>query len=254
MPNNRATQNDRQGEYSASDPRHPSSVRALFGKIASRYDLINDLQSLGLHRYWKARLLRLITPLRGETALDLCCGTGDLALALAKKGTHTVGLDFSLPMLAIAHRRGQRAALETTPRWLQGDSLTLPFEAETFDLVTIAYGLRNLADLQQGLKEIRRVLKPSGRLATLDFGKPQNRLWRGAYFAYLRCGVPLLGRCFAGDAAAYAYILRSLKQYPSQQVVADLLHEVGFHRIRIVDLVKGTMAAHYAVKRPEQKP
>ncbi len=260
-----------------------TKVKALFGRIAPRYDLINDLQSFGLHRYWKHRLVKLATPRPRERALDLCCGTGDLAFALARRGIEAFGLDFSPQMLAIARAKSGRppkfnenqpsaaqgaqstlSAAPTviagelqdpisqpvvrTPYFIQGEALQLPFRADSFDIVTVGYGLRNLARWETGLREMQRVIKPGGRMLILDFGKPDNRFWRGLYFGYLRFFVPLLGLLFCGDAAAYSYILESLKNYPAQHGVTAKMQELGLRQIRIINLLGGVMSINCGYK------
>jgi demethylmenaquinone methyltransferase/2-methoxy-6-polyprenyl-1,4-benzoquinol methylase len=226
--------------------RRADQVRALFRTIARRYDLINDLQSLGLHRRWKRRLVALAQLGPGQRALDVCCGTGDVALALARTGAQVTGLDFSPEMLAVARRRAQTS--NAPVEFVQGDALALPFADATFDAVTISYGLRNLADFAAGLAEMARVLRPGGRLVVLDFGKPARRGWRAVYFAYLRVAVPLFGWVFAGRADAYAYILESLRHYPDQAGVAELLQRQGLERVRVIELLGGAMVLHRAEK------
>jgi demethylmenaquinone methyltransferase/2-methoxy-6-polyprenyl-1,4-benzoquinol methylase len=235
-------------------------VKDLFTRIAPRYDLINDLQSFGLHRYWKNKLVNLARPAAMDKALDLCCGTGDLAFLMAQRGARVLGVDFSERMLEVALNRNQRARRfdgdstgESTPRqvqaaphFVQGDALRLPVPDKSFDIVTMAYGLRNLADIKAGLGEMRRVMKPGGRLLVLDFGKPDNAIWRGVYFGYLRIFVPLLGRIFVGSASAYAYILESLRHYPAQRGVAAQMTELGLANVRIINLLGGVMSINYA--------
>lgn len=218
-------------------------VSALFARIAPRYDLINDLQSFGLHRLWKRRAIALGAVRPGERALDVCCGTGDLAFALARAGARVTGLDFSAPMLEVARRRAGRAG---PVEFLQGDALRLPFADATFDVLTVGYGLRNLADWRAGLDEMIRVARPGARLLALDFGKPDNALWRGLYFTYLRLFVPLLGLTVCGDAHAYAYILESLKHYPAQRGVEAHLREKGLAGVRTVNLLGGVMSINFA--------
>ena len=188
--------------YEPGDQR-AARVTDLFAQVAPRYDLINDLQSFGLHRSWKKRLLLLGAPQPGERVLDLCCGTGDIALASAARGAEVLGLDFSAPMLAIAQRRSGKiiGPVGTRPvGWLQADAENLPLADDSFDLVTVGYGLRNLSSWERGLAGMFRVARPGGRLLVLDFGKPENRLWRGIYFFYLKSVVPLFGRVFCGAA------------------------------------------------------
>ena len=168
-----------EGYYEPGEQR-AAKVRDLFGAIAGRYDLLNDLQSFGLHRAWKRRLVRLAAMGPDRRALDVCCGTGDVALALAATGAEVVGVDFSEPMLSVAR---ERKPAEARVRFLQGDALNLPFADASFDAVTISYGLRNLADIPAGLRELWRVARPGGRVLVLDFGKPANRFWRALYFA-----------------------------------------------------------------------
>ena len=235
-----------------------AKVNDLFGLIASRYDLINDLQSFGLHRYWKRRVLKLANPKSGDRALDLCCGTGDLALGLARRGANVVGLDFSQQMLEEAKAKGRRKESKSSIyhpssfilHLICGDAQRLPFPDNSFNIVTVGYGLRNLAHWEGGLLEMLRVAKPGGRLVVLDFGKPENALWRSLYFGYLKLFVPPLGRLFCGNSAAYAYILESLKHYPAQLGVATKMRELGLANVRIVNLVGGAMSINYAEKQP----
>ncbi len=251
-----------------------AQVNDLFSAIASRYDLINDLQSLGLHRYWKRLLFRLARVQPQDRVLDLCCGTGDVARGLTPSGAKIIGLDFSAPMLAVARQwclrtksvRQPAATLgtQTMPGqshqpmvglqnrpsvlFVQGDALKMPFIDSQFDVVTISYGLRNLADLEAGLRETQRVAKPGGRVLVLDFGKPRNRIWRACYFAYLRWLVPWFGRLFCGDSATYAYILESLEHYPAQEGVAAIMRGLKFGNIRLINLLGGMMSINYGQK------
>jgi demethylmenaquinone methyltransferase/2-methoxy-6-polyprenyl-1,4-benzoquinol methylase len=247
-----------------------AKVHDLFSRIAPRYDLINDLQSFGLHRYWKRRVVRLARPQPGQRALDLCCGTGDLALALARRGARVVGLDFSEQMLEAAERRqsGIRSPVPASrlhasrithhasppPHFVRGDAQRIPFLDNSFDIVTVGYGLRNLANWEAGLREMRRVANPGGRLVVLDFGKPDNALWRALYFGYLKLFVPWLGRIFCGSAGAYAYILESLKQYPAQHAVAAKMRALGLANVRVVSLLGGAMSINYGEKRSDGAP
>jgi demethylmenaquinone methyltransferase/2-methoxy-6-polyprenyl-1,4-benzoquinol methylase len=247
--------------YDPGDQR-AAKVNHLFATIASRYDFINDLQSFGLHRRWKNRLVRLAKVAPGDRALDVCCGTGDIAQRLARAGAKVTGLDFSEPMLAVARQRsadrrghGSGPAIQEladsavrAPEFIQGDATKLPFEVNTFDIVSVGYGLRNLTSWETGLTEMLRVTRPGGRVLVLDFGKPDNALWRWLYFTYLRLFVPVLGLVFCGNASAYAYILESLKHYPAQNGVAAKMRELGMKNVRIVNLLGGVMSINYGEK------
>jgi ubiquinone/menaquinone biosynthesis methyltransferase len=223
-------------------------VADLFAAVAPRYDLINDLQSFGMHRLWKRRLLRLAAPRPGDRALDVCCGTGDVSFALAAAGADVTGFDFSQPMLDVAARRSAGGALPNPPRFLQGDALQLPFPDAAFSLVTISYGLRNLASFERGTAELVRVLQPGGRLLVLDFGKPDNALWRWLYFQHLRWVCPVFGRLFCGDADTHGYILDSLMAYPAQRGLDARLRELGFRDARIHQILGGAMSINAATK------
>ncbi len=239
-----------------------AKVQDLFAEIAPRYDRINDIQSFGLHRLWKRRLVRLARIRPDEPALDVCCGTGDIAFALACRGAMVTGLDFSEPMLAVARTRNRRGETglhsknkvddptQAGPalRFIQGDAERLPFPDDSFDVVTIGYGLRNLASWKTGLSEMQRVAKPGGRVLVLDFGKPDHPFWRAIYFGYLRFLVPGLGRVLCGNAEAYSYILESLRHYPAQQGVAGQMRALDMIQVRIVNLLGGMMSINYGEK------
>ncbi|HNQ73008.1 MAG TPA: ubiquinone/menaquinone biosynthesis methyltransferase [Verrucomicrobiota bacterium] len=229
--------------YQPGDAR-AAQVHRLFTTIAPHYDCLNDLQSLGLHRRWKRRLAGLARVRPGDRALDVCCGTGDLTFALARAGAVATGLDFNARMLAQAAAR-QAKSNGPAPVFVSGDAQQLPFANESFDVVTVGYGLRNLASWRAGLREMWRVARPGARLLVLDFGKPDNAFWRGLYFGYLRVGVPLLGLLSCGKPGAYAYILESLKHYPAQNGVAGCMRDLGLVNVRIENILGGAMSINY---------
>lgn len=222
-------------------------MRALFEDIAPRYDLLNDLLSLGLHRHWKRVVVTTLRPKPGERFVDLCCGTGDLALLLAeavRPGGEVVGLDAAAAPLALAEKRG--ADQPWLPvRWLQGDALATGLPGAWADGATMAYGLRNLADPAAGLRELRRVLRPNGRAAVLDFNRPDPsdpQAWRIASFqrAYLRrIVVPTAG--LAGLKEHYAYLEASLQGFPTGREQERLAREAGFTLARHRPMALGTM-------------
>jgi demethylmenaquinone methyltransferase/2-methoxy-6-polyprenyl-1,4-benzoquinol methylase len=230
--------------FYAPGEQRAAKVNDLFAAIARRYDLLNDLQSFGLHRRWKRRVAGLAAVKSGEHALDLCCGTGDISFALAQHGAETTGLDFSPQMLEVAEKK----KYGENPKFIQGDAEQIPFPDNSFDIVTVGYGLRNLASWERGLEEMYRVARPGARLIVLDFGKPPNALWRAVYFAHLRCSVPLMGWLFCGNAQAYAYILESLKNYPAQLAVAEKMRGLSLKNVRVINLLGGAMAINYGEK------
>ena len=228
-----------------------AKVQELFATLSGRYDLINDVQSLGLHRLWKRTLVRMAAPKPGESALDVCCGTGDIALGLHRQGAQVTGLDFCPPMLAIAQHRAARLSpslRRPPPRFVQGDAMELPFEENSFDIVTVGYGLRNLASWERGLQEMWRVSRQGGRLLVLDFGKPRNPIWRSIYSAYLQFFVPILGKVLCRDAAALGYIHASMQEYPAQSGIHHKLQALGCRRIAVRNIAGGAMSIHYALK------
>ena len=236
-------------EFYSPGEKRAAQVNRLFATIATRYDLINDVQSFGLHRWWKQQLVHLAEVQPGEQALDLCCGTGDIAFSLAKHGAQVTGMDFSEPMLKIAETRSDQARVAPeNPKFIRGDAQDTSLPDASFDIVTVGYGLRNLANIETGLREMIRVLKPGGRLLILDFGKPDNPLWRAFYFGYLRLCVPLFGLIFCGKASAYSYILESLIHFPAQRGVEAKMRELNLVNVRVKNPLGGAMGINYGEK------
>lgn len=192
-------------------------------------------------------MVKLAGAAPGVQALDLCCGTGDIAFSLAQRGAETTGLDFSPQMLEVAAARQKKRSQSPAgnPQFLQGDAQQLPFAEKSFDIVTIGYGLRNLTSWERGVDEMARVARPGARLIVLDFGRPANALWRAAYFTHLRLSVPLIGLLFCGNASAYAYILESLRHYPAQLAVAEKMRQLKLKNVRVINLLGGAMAINY---------
>jgi demethylmenaquinone methyltransferase/2-methoxy-6-polyprenyl-1,4-benzoquinol methylase len=230
-------------KYLSYDSQRAPKVREMFSRLAEKYDLINDIMSFGLHRRWKRETVALAS--EGRTVsrwLDLCCGTGDicfLAEAAASAGTRILGADFTLPMLAVARRRARADSRRSS--FVQADALRLPFGDGTFDVITVGYGLRNLADPEAGVAEMRRVLAPGGRAVILDFGKPENPIAASLYGAFLNTMMPAVGLLFHGDADTYLYIPASLERYPAQRGVTELMRRAGFANARYENRLLGTM-------------
>ena len=219
-------------------------VRRLFATIADRYDLITRVLSYGQDARWKQTLVAMANVTTGERALDLACGTGDIAFALTARGARTIGLDITHRMLQLASMRDAHARLIT------GDMTSLPFRSNAFDLVTTGYGLRNVPDLDAAIAEIARVLKPRGRLLSLDFNKPDSAVIRAIYLAYLTAAGATLGWLLHRDPDTYRYIPASIRRYPGARGVADRMVARGFTNVRIVPLLFGLLTLHLA-ERPQ---
>ncbi len=231
-------------KYLSYDSERAPKVRAMFSRLAWRYDLVNDIMSFGMHRRWKRQTVSLALesarPDRPPRVLDLCCGSGDLCFLAEERATGpVVGVDFTLPMLVVARRR--RAEGRRRSQFVQADALALPFADGTFDVVTIGYGLRNIADLDAALREMRRVLAPGGRVVVLDFGKPDNAVAMALYRGFLRTMMPAVGWLFHGDPQTYLYIPESLERFPAQRGVERLMQSAGFTHVRYENRLLGTM-------------
>lgn len=220
-------------------------VRRLFGTIADRYDFITQFLSYGQDRRWKRRLLAMAEVQPSDRVLDLACGTGDILFEAAPRVAEAVGLDVTHRMLVLAARRQRQTSMSgARPTWVTGDMLALPFPDGHFSVVTTGYGLRNVPDLDQALREIRRVLTPTGRLLSLDFNRPENALVRVFYLAYLTIVGSVLGLALHGDPDTYRYIPESIRNYPGARRVAALIEAHGFERVRVSRVLGGLMAIH----------
>ena len=214
----------------------PDSVRTMFDRIAPVYDVMNRVMTGGLDVRWR-RLAAAAAVRKGDRVLDAACGTGDLAIADLKAGAESVtGLDFSEQMLERARKK--HAAIE----WIQGDMLALPFADETFDAATVGFGVRNVEDLELGLRELRRVLRPGGRLAILEITQPRGAL-KPFYSLWFDRVVPVLGKVLPGGDA-YTYLPASVKRFPTAERLADMLRDTGFVAVRFRLLGGSIVALH----------
>jgi ubiquinone/menaquinone biosynthesis methyltransferase len=215
-------------------------VRQLFATIADRYDLITAVLSYGQDAKWKRKLVSIADVRPGERALDLAAGTGDIAFAVAARGAKTIGLDITHRMLQLATARSSAASFVT------GDMINLPFRSSSFDLATTGYGLRNVPDLDAAIDEIARVLRPGGRMLSLDFNRPENAVVRSVYLAYLTVVGSTLGWVLHRDPDTYRYIPASIQRYPGARGVADRLAARGFDHVTVIPLLFGLMSLHLA--------
>jgi demethylmenaquinone methyltransferase / 2-methoxy-6-polyprenyl-1,4-benzoquinol methylase len=221
-------------------------VQGLFTTIADRYDLITRLLSFGRDAAWKARVLDLVRVQPGERVLDLACGTGDLTFGAANAGGRVIGLDFAARMLTRAKLREASDRRAGHIDWLLADMTKLPAKSNSVDVVTTGYGLRNVPDLTTALTEIHRVLKPGGRMCSLDFDRPEARWLRTIYLAYLDVVGAGLGWVLHRNPDTYRYIPASIRRYPGSRAVAAQMTSIGFSDVRHIPVLGGLMAIHVA--------
>ena len=221
-------------------------VRRLFSTIADRYDLITILLSFGLDRRWKARLAADADPRPGDRALDLACGTGDISFEIAERGARVIGLDITARMIEIA--RAKRRIGRARAVFLVGDMMSLPFPDGRFDVATVGYGIRNVPTIDIALGEIYRVLAPGGRVLSLDFNRPPNRMIRAVYLAYLTIVGSALGLVLHRDPDTYRYIPESIRRYPGAPGVAAAMRRLGFREVSYIPLLGGLMAINRGSK------
>lgn len=225
-------------------------VRGMFAEIAPRYDAVNRMLSGGIDVWWRRITVKRAAPPPTGAILDVCTGTGDLALAYAAKAgprVRVVGSDFCLPMLDRGVEKSRARGLPV--EWVEADAMDLPFPDEAFDLVTVAFGLRNIAETDRGLAEMARVCKPGGRLAILEFSLPGNPVIRSSYLWYFRNVLPRLGNAVARNHAdAYSYLNKSVEEFPSGKALADLIMAAGFERVDQIPLSFGIATLSIATK------
>ena len=228
-------------------------IRQMFSSIAPRYDLLNHLLSLNIDKSWRRRavsLMRINSIQQPSLWLDLCCGTGDLSLEMLRQGAHhIVSSDFSHPMLRLNLNKLRHRGGTPNISVVEADALTLPFPANTFDAVAIAFGLRNLESPESGLAEMRRVLKRGGRLVVLEFSKPTNALFNRLFQNYFFNVLPRVGAALSRHHDAYTYLPESVSQFPDQTRLAALFSSCEFEKIGYVNLTGGIAAIHWGEKK-----
>ena len=225
-------------------------VRGIFSRIANRYDLFNILASMGIDRLWRRKLVALsgITP--DSRVLDLCAGTGDVSFSIARlaRPAHITVTDFTPEMLAIAEKKGQGRPGPTAYSFELADAQSLQFADESFDVATVAFGVRNLTDRAANFSEARRVLKPGGRYLVLEFSRPPLAPWRALYHFYLYNVIPALGALLTHDRASFQYLNDSIRRFPDQETLAAELKAAGFSAVSYRNLTGGIVAIHVATK------
>lgn len=226
----------------ASLEKHPRDVAAMFDDVAGKYDLTNDVLSLGQDRLWRRAVVRAVAAVPGERVLDIAAGTGTSSEPFADAGVEVVPADFSLGMLAVGNRR--RPDLGFTA----ADAMRLPFADESFDAVTMSFGLRNVADTGAALREFLRVTRPGGRLVVCEFSHPVNAAFRKVYTEYLMRSLPAIARRVSSNPESYVYLAESIQAWPTQRELASALLGAGWSEVAWRNLTGGIVALHRAVK------
>lgn len=247
--------NTSSGSSSGSGSSSKEHVHALFENIAPKYDMMNDLLSFRRHKAWRKFTMRKMNVQPGQTALDLCCGTCDWTIALAKaSGTGQVtGLDFSQNMLDVGAVKVNGEGLDKQITLVQGNAMELPFADNSFDYVTIGFGLRNVPDYLQVLKEMERVVKPGGMVVCLELSKPMWQPFKGMYYLYFERMLPMIGKWVAKRFEEYKWLPDSLKLFPDANQLSELFRQAGLREVQAYPLTGGIAALHIGTKEKSQQ-
>lgn len=224
----------------------------MFGEIAERYDLLNRLLSAGVDQYWRRRTVKLVPPNGNGPILDVCTGTGDLALAYWRAGGKripVIGIDFTRPMLTVGQQKLREAGASKLVRLVEGDAQQVPFADDTFEIVCVAFGLRNVSDTDQGLREMVRVCRPGGRVAVLEFAMPRWWPLRSVYAWYFRHVLPRIGQTLARNRqAAYDYLPTSVEEFPQNEALVQRMQGAGLHHVCYHRFTLGIAVLYVGVK------
>ncbi|MCH2102838.1 MAG: bifunctional demethylmenaquinone methyltransferase/2-methoxy-6-polyprenyl-1,4-benzoquinol methylase UbiE [Planctomycetes bacterium] len=221
----------------------PTQVRSMFSRIAGIYDLLNRVLSLGIDQRWRRLTVRRAGELSGALVVDACCGTGDLSVEFARKGAQVIGVDFTREMVARAPRKLEDRPSSAT--FIHGDALCLPVPDHACDVASVAFGIRNVADPDEGLRELRRVLKPEGRVLVLEFTTPPGRVLGGLYKLYFTKVLPLIGRLLSRDREAYEYLPRTVLAWPNPEDFQQQMEAAGFQDCGYQLLTGGIACLHW---------
>jgi demethylmenaquinone methyltransferase/2-methoxy-6-polyprenyl-1,4-benzoquinol methylase len=221
-------------------------VQGVFSSVASKYDVMNDFMSLGIHRFWKDAMMDWLAPRGGQLLLDVAGGTGDISFRFLKRArnAHATVLDLTEPMLAEGRKRAATAGISGQLDWVVGDAMALPFEDQTFDVYTISFGIRNVTNPKKALAEAYRVLKPGGRIMVLEFSHIPNDLLQWCYDKYSFNVIPRLGQIIARDRSSYQYLVESIRNFPNQEKFLNLINEAGFENTKYRNLTMGVACLH----------
>ncbi|AWB45015.1 bifunctional demethylmenaquinone methyltransferase/2-methoxy-6-polyprenyl-1,4-benzoquinol methylase [Paenibacillus sp. CAA11] len=228
-------------------------VHEVFESIAPKYDRMNDILSFRRHKAWRKFTMDRMQMSKGDTAIDLCCGTCDWTISMAEaSGGEIVGLDFSENMLQVGRSKVTQRSLEGQISLVQGNAMELPFEDGKFDYATIGFGLRNVPDLRKVLSEMKRVVKPGGMVVCLELSKPTWQPFKGIYYFYFEKVLPRLGKLFAKRYEQYKWLPDSLVQFPGRDELAEIFREVGLEKVKAYPLTGGIAALHIGIKETQQ--
>lgn len=221
-------------------------VHGVFTRVASKYDIMNDLMSAGLHRVWKDAMMDWLAPRAGQKLLDVAGGTGDVAFRFLKRAPRAKAtvLDMTESMLISGRTRAEADQLADRLEWIVGDAMALPFADNSFDVYTISFGIRNVTRVQEALDEAYRVLRPGGRLMVLEFSQIPNDLMQWAYDQYSFNVIPVMGQIVAGDRDSYQYLVESIRKFPDQETFAAMIRKAGFDQVKYRNLSMGIAALH----------
>ena len=221
-------------------------VQGVFSSVASKYDVMNDVMSLGIHRAWKDAMMDWLAPIRGQALLDVAGGTGDISFRFLKRasGANATVLDLTESMLEEGRKRAKNVGISGQLKWVVGDAMALPFEDDSFDVYTISFGIRNVTDPQKALSEAYRVLKPGGRIMVLEFSHIPNDLLQWFYDKYSFNVIPRLGQIIASDRSSYQYLVESIRKFPKQESFMKLVNAAGFENTKYRNLTMGVACLH----------
>ena len=221
-------------------------VHGVFTSVASKYDVMNDLMSGGMHRLWKDAMMDWLAPRAGQRLLDVAGGTGDVAFRFLKRapGAMATVLDMTESMLIAGRQRADADSMADRLDWVVGDAMALPFAANTFDTYTISFGIRNVTRIEDALRDAYRVLRPGGRLMVLEFSQIPNAGLQWAYDRYSFNVIPVMGQVVAGDRDSYQYLVESIRKFPDQDTFADMIRRAGFGQVKYRNLTMGIAALH----------
>lgn len=221
-------------------------VQGVFSSVASKYDIMNDVMSVGIHRVWKDAMMDWLAPRAGQKLLDVAGGTGDISFRFLKRAGrgHATVLDITEPMLVEGRKRAEASSLSDSLDWVVGDAMSLPFSDNSFDVYTISFGIRNVTRPQEALNEAYRVLRPGGRLMVLEFSQLPNPLMQKAYDLYSFNVIPQMGKIVTGDRDSYQYLVESIRNFPDQDTFLEMLKTAGFENAKYRNMTMGVASLH----------